>query len=84
MLSIGIGELQRNSSIFNNLSEEIQIVDKRRKKIVAMVYPVKEHSVVDKLAGKYRGKVANKGLSLEQVKEEAMMEAMREKYGLSS
>lgn len=31
MLSIGIGEIQKNSSIFSNLTEVMQIIDKRKK-----------------------------------------------------
>lgn len=84
MLSIGIGEIQKNTSVFTNMTEAIQIVDKRKKQVLAMVYPVRQQSVVKSLAGKYKSKVAASGISLEDAKEIAMMEAMKEKYGLSS
>ena len=84
MLSIGIGELQKNTAIFANLTEVIEIVDKRRKKSLAMVYPVRKQSVVAGLSGKYRTRVQKSDLSFDEVKEAAMLSAMKEKYGLSS
>jgi len=84
MLSIGIGEIQKNTSIFTHITEVIQIVDKRKKQVLAMVYPVREQSVVKSLAGKYKNKIEHTDMSIETIKEIAMMEAMREKYGLSS
>jgi hypothetical protein len=84
MLSIGIGEIQKNTSIFTNMSEPIQIVDKRKKQILAMVYPVKQQSIVNNLAGKYKNRITNSDLSMNEIKEIAMIDAMREKYGLSS
>jgi len=84
MLSIGIGEIQRNTSIFTNLTQAIQIIDKRKKEILAMVYPIQKGSVVNKLAGKYKNKVKTNILSDCQIKQQAMLEAMEDKYGLSS
>ena len=84
MLSIGIGELQKNSSIFSNLTESMQIVDKRKKRVLAMVYPILNVSVVDKLAGKYKNRVEKTPADMKTIKEEAMRRAMEEKYGLSS
>lgn len=84
MLDIGIGELQKNSSIFSNLTEALQIVDKRKKQVLAMVYPVQKNSVVEKLAGKYKTKIDATTKDLQTVKEEAMKVAMEEKYGFST
>jgi len=84
MLSIGIGEIQKNTSIFTNLTETLQIVDKRRKQILAMVYPIRRQSMVNSLAGKYKHKVANTTKSFDEIKEESMMDAMGDKYGLST
>ncbi len=84
MLSIGIGEIQKNTSIFTHITEAIQIVDKRKKQVLAIAYPVKEQSLVKKLAGKYKNKVQNTDISLYKIKEISMMEAMREKHDLSS
>ncbi len=84
MLSIGIGEIQKNSSIFSNLTQTMQIVDKRKRRVLAMVYPIQNVSVIDKLAGKYRARVKSSKTDLETIKEYAMQTAMEEKYGLSS
>lgn len=84
MQSIGIGEIQKNTSVFTNMTEVIQIVDKRKKQVLAMVYPVKQQSVIKKLSGKYKDRVSKNDMSFEEIKEFSMMEAMVEKYGLSS
>ena len=84
MISVGIGEIQKNSAMFSNLSETLQIVDKRKKQVLAMVYPVNNTSFISRLAGKYKDKVKQTSLSLEEIKESAMQSAMEEKYGLSS
>lgn len=84
MLSVGIGEIQKNTSMFTNITEAIQIVDKRKKEILAMVYPIKKHSVIDSMAGKYKDQITPSSLSFEKIKEQAITQAMEEKYGLSS
>jgi len=84
MLSIGIGELQKNISIFQNLTEVLEIVDKRTKQPLALVYPIHKHSMSSKLAGKYKEKATNQTMDLKDIKERAFSEAMEEKYGLSS
>ena len=84
MLSIGIGEIQKNSSVFSSLTEAMQIVDKRKKQVLAMVYPIQNQSVVESLAGKYNDKIKPTNLNIDEIKESAMMSAMEEKYGLSS
>ena len=84
MLSIGIGEIQKKSSIFSNLNETMQIIDKRKKRVLAIVYPIQNVSVVDNLAGKYKKRVETSNTSLEDIKKTAMQIAMKEKYGISS
>ena len=84
MLSIGIADIQKNTSIFSTTTEAFQIVDKRKKQILATVYPTKIPSVIEKLAGKYKSKIKTSDKSLNQIKEEAFKTAMREKYGLSA
>lgn len=93
MLSVGIGEIQKNTAIFSNLKESIQIVDKRRHQVLAIVYPAHQarSSISKKLAGKYKNQViqgSQKDLqstspNLRDIKQKAMLEALREKYGLS-
>ena len=84
MLTVGIGEIQKNTSIFANLTEAIKIVDKRKKRSLAIVYPIKRQSVIANLAGKYSNRVEKSSLTMDQIKEAAMMQAMKEKYDLSS
>ena len=84
MHSIGIGEIQKNTSIFANLTEAIKIVDKRKKLSLAIVYPIKKQSNISSLAGKYSNRVEKTALTLEQIKEQSMHQAMEEKYGLST
>ncbi|MGV6815888.1 MAG: hypothetical protein ACWA44_01300 [Thiotrichales bacterium] len=81
MKVIGIGELQKNTSIFNNLTESIEIVDKRQKKTVAVVYPVRNESVIKRLGGKYQKYAQGKVQDLSEAKEAAMAAAMEEKFG---
>lgn len=86
MESIGIGDIQKNTAIFTNLTESLEIVDKRRKRTVAIVYPVKKTNITGKLAGKYAEKINTPVLSIKQLKqatEQAMLVAMEEKYGRS-
>ena len=84
MLTVGIGEIQKNTSIFTNMTEVIQIVDKRKKQVLAMVYPAKQQSVIKKLSGKSKNRVQKSDISLDEIKDFSMMEAMKEKYGVSS
>ena len=60
MQSIGIGEIQKNTSVFTNMTETIQIIDKRKKQVLAMVYPVKQQSVVNSLRPKGRSFLTSK------------------------
>ncbi len=84
MLTVGIGEIQKNTSIFANLTEAIKIVDKRKKLSLAIVYPIKKQSIIAKLAGKYSDRIEKSTLNLEQIKEAAMTQAMEGKYDLST
>jgi hypothetical protein len=84
MLRVGVGEIQKNSAIFSGLRETIQIVDKRRNKVLAMVYPMERVSVIGKLAGKYRHRVDKTEKSFDEIRNIAMERAMKEKCGLSS
>ena len=82
MHSVSIGEIQKNITLITKLTEAIMVVDKRKNKDVAIVYPIKKHSIIASLAGKYKDKV-EKVDNLEMAKEEAMKQAMAEKHGLS-
>ena len=82
MYTISIGDIQKNISLLTKLTEAFTIVDKRKNQSVAIVYPIKKHSIIESMAGKYRNRVA-KVDNLEMAKEEAMKQVMSEKYGLS-
>lgn len=84
MLSISIGEIQKNTSIFANLTGPTQIIDKRKKQAIATVYPIKKRSIIKKISGKYKDKVKKSDMSFEKIKELSMTKAMSEKHGLSS
>ena len=62
----------------------MQIIDKRKKQVLAMVYPINNVSIIDNLAGKYKNRLEPTSSTLEEIKEFAMQSAMDEKYGLSS
>ncbi len=82
MISIGIGEIQKKTSLLSTLTEVMEIVDRRKKKRVAMVYPSVHNNVITALAGKYQ-KDVQRVEDLSYAKEEAMMAAVQEKYGFS-
>jgi hypothetical protein len=82
--TIGIGELQKNMGILTHLTEALTIIDKRKNKEVAVVYPVEKNSmsVLDTLAGKYSKYAQNQknDKSFNEIRDEAMMQAMKDKY----
>lgn len=82
-MQAGLAELQKNIGLLTALTEPLQIVDKRRKQIIATVYPRLTTHNARQLAGKYRNRIpsALHGLSFEEAREAAMLAAMKEKYG---
>ena len=62
------------------MTDIIEVVDKRRKKKVATIYPANKTNIVKKLSGKYKNRV-KKIEDLEEAKNLAMTKAMEEKYG---
>ncbi len=82
MKSIGIGEIQKNTSVLTRLTTPIEVVDKRKRELVAIIYPVEKSTVVKRLAGKYKGRV-QAGADFETARTVGMMKAMEEKYGSS-
>jgi len=82
---IGVSELQKNISIFKNLTESIQIVDKRTKEVLALVLPKSQMQTVnltDALGGiLQKSKTIKKYDYLDDMIEDAYDMEMREKYG---
>ncbi|EFK97536.1 conserved hypothetical protein [sediment metagenome] len=84
MQSVSIGEIQKNISLITKLKESVSVIDKRKNKIIAIITPTHENSVIDELVGKYTHLAKNiKDKDLNTAREKAMIEAMREKYGIS-
>lgn len=50
--------------------ESMQIVDKCKKRVLVMVYPTLNISVVDKLAGKYKNRVKKTPTDMKTIKED--------------
>ncbi len=83
MQKISIGDLQKNISVLTKIDDSLTIVDKRKNRAVAVVYPIKQNSVVKSLAGKYKNRIGKTDKSLQEIKEQALKEALGQKYGLS-
>jgi hypothetical protein len=88
MQTIGIGELQKNMGILTRLTEALTIIDKRKNREVAVVYPVNHdrHNAVEEMSRRLRQRAKKRGIvigDLEKAKENAMMEAVKEKYGFA-
>ena len=84
MQTVSIGDLQKNISLLTKIDDSLTIVDKRKNRAVAIVYPIKQNSVAKNLAGKYKNRVTKNTKSLQEIKEEALIEAFGKKYGLSN
>ena len=83
MYSISIGDIQKNISLLTQLQDVFTIIDKRKNKRVAIVYPIKKHSIISSMSGKYKNRVIP-CIDLEKAKEIAMLKAMENKYGFSN
>ncbi len=83
MQTLSIGEIQKNISLLTKITEVFTIVDKRRNQSVAVVYPIKKSNIVASLSGKYKDRVKYID-KIEEIKEKAMIEAIRDKYDLSN
>ena len=84
MQKVSIGDLQKNISLLTKIEDSLTIVDKRKNRAVAIVYPINQNSITKTLAGKYKNRVSKTAKSLQEIKEEALTKAFGEKYGLSN
>jgi len=84
-MQAGLAEIQKNIAMLTTLTEPLQIVDKRRKQIVATVYPRLVTHNAQRLAGKYRERIPVdlRAASFEDAREAALLAAMKEKYGVA-
>ena len=89
MQTISIGELQKNVGMLSHLTEALVIRDKRKNKNIAVAYPADKElkrDVVDMLSEKYQRRAQQRGIvieDLEKAKDDAIFEALKEKYGFS-
>lgn len=84
-MTIGISELQKNISLFKNLDETVQIIDKKTKEVLALVLPKSQmemRSLTDTLGGILQMKDAIHSYeSVNEMVDDAYEQEMREKYG---
>ncbi len=81
---ISVSEIQKNISLFKNLTETVHIIDKKTKQVLAMVLPRKQldsYSLTDSLAGILQRKKYQDVKNFETMVEDAYEEEMRAKYG---
>ncbi|BAF71657.1 hypothetical protein [Sulfurovum sp. NBC37-1] len=82
---LGISELQKKISIFRNLTETVEIVDKKTKEVLAIVLPKKEFktaNLTDELGGILKSSLSIEDpMDLETKITSAYDQEMREKYG---
>lgn len=83
---IGVSELQKNISIFKNLTETIHVIDKKTKEVLALVLPksqMEETTLTDSLAGILQRKNPIETYkNFDEMVENAYEEEMRAKYGI--
>ncbi len=84
-MQAGLAEIQKNIAMLTTLTEPLHIVDKRRKQIVATVYPHLVTHNAKRLAGKYRERIQVdlRAIPFEDAREAALLAAMKEKYGVA-
>ena len=82
-MEITISELQKKISIFKKLKTPIRIIDKKKNKVVATIFPnFNQNSIVDKIAGIFENYSKNvKIKDLKKIEQIAYEEELREKYG---
>lgn len=82
---MGVSELQKNISIFKNLTETIEIVDKKTKEVLALVLPksqLENVNLTSALGGILQSSKTIEGQeNLDGMIEDAYDREMRAKYG---
>ena len=81
-MTISISELQKNISTFKNLNTNIKIIDKKTKKILAIILPNREYkkeSLTKSLAGSLKNKTEIKIENLDEAIKKAYFAEMNKK-----
>ncbi len=81
-MQAGLAEIQKNIAMLTHLTEPLQVVDKRRKRIIATVYPHLKTNNARRLAGKYGNRIPAdlQDVDYAQAREAAMVAAFTEKH----
>lgn len=81
-MQAGLAEIQKNIALLTNLTEPLQVVDKRRKRIIATVYPHLKTNNARRLSGKYADRIPEnlRNIDYAQAREAAMLAAFRDKH----
>ncbi len=80
MREYSVGEIQRNPSIFSNMTESFKIVDKRKNKALAIVNPIRQKEFdIMSLGGCLKSDIK----VTEEDIEKSKIEHYRKKYGVS-
>jgi hypothetical protein len=84
-MDIGISELQKNISMFKNLKETVQIIDKKSKEVLALVLPksqIESTTLTDAIGGILQtNEKIREFRTPDEMKQVAYDEEMRAKYG---
>lgn len=84
-MTIGISELQKNISIFKNITETVQVVDKKTKEVLALVLPksaIEKRALTDVLGGiLHTDKTVQVYKNVDEMVADAYAQEMKEKYG---
>lgn len=80
-MQVGLAEIQKNIALLTNLTEPLHIIDKRRKQIIATVYPRLTTHHAQRLAGKYQQRVpaSIQAVPLAAAREAALQAAFKER-----
>lgn len=81
---IGVSELQKNISIFKNLTESIHVIDKKTKEILATILPNKQldkPTLTEMLGGSLASKPIGDCANINDMAADAYEKEMRAKYG---
>ena len=79
-MTIGVSDLQKNISIFKNLKTTVKILDKKTKKVLAIILPNKDFkssSLTEELAGSLKNKTKIKIDNLDKAIKKAYEEEMK-------
>ena len=71
-MQVWLAEIQKNISILSNINDVLTIVDKRKKKSIARIYPIKKNNISKRLSWFFFNDVkeSKKWKSIYEIREE--------------